>query len=115
MHFRTRVKVYGTGGAYFVSEARRQCKERCPLGVNDFKRFKCPQLCGRIRPLLESRTQVCVFCAPNVNYYINMCKSLIDAGVRQCVRGCDTAEAAWDGPKVYLASYSEEIIKKIPQ
>ncbi len=108
-----RVKIRGIGSGFSVPEARKKCKEDCQEQVDYFKRTRCPQLCG-FRALQALQIQVCSLCVPNANKLINLCRSLISRGVRQCTRGCDTADFSWDGPKVYLTSITKEIIRKFP-
>lgn len=63
------VKIIGTGQGTTKSLARINCRNSCKQGADNFKRRRCPNLCGiPVRPIPVK----CFLCYPNKDYWISV-------------------------------------------
>ncbi len=111
-----RAKVRGDGVAATVTEARRRCKESCKEGVAEFKKTRCPQLCGMTFVSLDGvRFQKCSLCYNDKEGNIEKCRTSMDLGLENCIAGCDVAEFATVGVDYAVKKYLRTHQTSVPQ
>ncbi len=103
------VGIKAFGQSKLQDQARIMCRNSCEEGADNFKRIRCPDLCGISAP----RPLKCFLCYPNKSYYISICRLLIDLAVKQCEEGCEIAKADFvDGE--YRVISSAGAVSKFP-
>ncbi len=88
-----KIRVQGFGEDFFETEARRQCVESCDVGIETFKRDRCPAFCALEppRPPPKDRRKsrrICELCPNRPNDEIYKCELAVDSLVERCKRGC---------------------------
>ncbi len=98
-----RVAIQGFGKGVLKSTARKNCEKECRVGIEDFKRKRCKELCGFI--VFYGPTpppgQECKLCLPDRNAEVARCRTLVGEGLSQCRDGCQT------NPSDYYNGYYE--------
>ncbi len=103
------VRVYGSGQSPQPSTARTKCKVSCKSGAPSFKFFLCPKLCEE-----KSPDNHCSLCFPNKDKWINLCRHVIDFGVRRCEESCEVTALDIIGPDYIVRGSSKFIYRRFP-